>query len=518
LRPTRIATDRPCDGVCLLGRCATGCREIPALLLFQRSAAMPNLIPISLKVGDCSFAFKISHKRQQMGNDFVNQLWMPRTTLYKPDKEENSINLVECFWDLCLATSGGAAPGHPDDRETYLLAHLLPHSLSLLSREVMPDSTFIGPDGPRSVWADAVRDLGTRLPKSFPTKALPLEKFRDLTYAGFGMPELTGEEVELYEQVCAELLTEPCALMDGDRGRAIELSTGRWNELKQKYYPRRHWMSPQAKRVFSVISYECRTAFHECYSDVWVELLRGDGPPIRGTRGPIWPEDLQITPRDLCFLKLWNLVLKSGSDRPEDSFHHWRGHVLALHPAGALLIETERGRQVIGDLVSAVLGRGEVPQADEFLQTVHRMREFRDLNYALIEASNVYVEHRDETLLRRRNRRVRNLDLVGERGRAPAQKAAGGRVRREEYLDAPIKMVRYGKKEFKRTFEHYAKVKLLTCPGCHECDLVYRSYANLGGGDERRVQVSFRCTRHDQELAVSVSWDDLKETGGFAGT
>jgi hypothetical protein len=479
---------------------------------------MLNLIPMSLKVGDCSFAFTISHKRQQIGNDFVNQLWMPRTTLYKPDKEENSIHLVECFWDLCRAASVGGTPGHPDERETYLLAHLLPHSLSLLSREVMPDSTFIGPDGPRSVRADAVKELGARLPKSFPTEDLPLEKFRDLTYGGFGMPELTGEEVELYERVCAELLSEPCTLMGADRGRAVELTMGRWNELKREYYPRRRWTSPQAKRVFSVISYECRTAFHECYSDVWVELLRGDGPLIRDIRDPFWPKDLQITPRDLCFLKLWNLVLKSESNRPEASFHHWRGHVLALHPAGALLIGTQRGRQVIGDLVSAVLGRGEVPQADEFLQTVHRMREFRDLNHALIEASNVYVEHRDETLQGRRNGRVRSLNVVGAGARAPAQKAAGGRGRREEHPDAPIKAVRYGKKEFKRTFEHYAKVKHLTCPGCHECSLVYRSHAKLGGGDERRVQVSFRCTRHDQEVAVVISWDELQETNFFAGT
>ncbi|HWE95370.1 MAG TPA: hypothetical protein VG269_15490 [Tepidisphaeraceae bacterium] len=478
---------------------------------------MQNRIPISLKVGDSSFAFRISYKRQQLGDYFVNQLWMPRTTLYQPDVEENSINLVECFWELCLAANGGGTPGHPDERETYLLAHLLPHSLSLLSREVMPDSTFIGPDGPRKVWGDAVKELSARLPKSFPAEDLPLEKFRDLTYGGFGMPKLTGEEVELYEQVCAELLTEPCALMDGDRGRAIELSVGRWNELKQEYYSQRRWKSPQAKRVFSVISYECRTAFHECYSDVWAELLRGDGPPVQGTRGPIWPEDLQITPRDLCFLRLWNLVLKSESNRPEASFHHWRGHVLALHPAGALLIETERGRQVIGNLVSAVLGRGGVPEADELLQTVHRMREFRDLNYALVEASNVYVDHRGETLLRRRNGRVRKLEAVGKGGRAPARKPAGGRGRNEDHA-TPIEAARYGKKEVTRLFEHYARVKPLTCPGCDECDLVYRGHTKVGAGDGRRARVSFHCTRHDQEVAVVVSWDDLQETGFSEGT
>jgi hypothetical protein len=341
------------------------------------------------------FDFQIYNKAEQLGAVAVQHLWMKISGLYDttPERAGNSIELVECYWALCLEAQCQGEPEHPDDRRTYLLARLLPHTLSNLAATVMPDRGF-GPKF-RFLSAKAENEALEQLEGMLrePASDLPdIVTFRDWTYDYLGMPKLSEAAKSLYRKEIDLLLDDAAQLMARDKEAAIRLTIDRWKDAKRRLYPRRRWKSPEAKLVMSVISYECRAALNECYSDVWTGLLCSDGP-LR--------ERYNLTPADVCFMALWHVIQKAPSDLPNARFDLFHGHIFALHPALGMLIRTPTGKELLGDLVSATLALPTLPEPQEMFARVRELPAFRHLLLAVEMAVCAYTERREEIALER---------------------------------------------------------------------------------------------------------------------
>lgn len=125
--------------------------------------------------------------------------------------------------------------------------------------------------------------------------------------------------------------------------------------------------------MLDVLSYECRAAFHRCYSAVWLELLRENGP-LQSGHGLGVP--------DMCFLCLWHLDHNWSSGRSDANCHLFHGHIPSLHPAFSLLVQTQAGRELIGNYISCE------PEAK-------RLEAFAKLLHAALLAVYIYMDKRE---------------------------------------------------------------------------------------------------------------------------
>ena len=117
--------------------------------------------------------------------------------------------------------------------------------------------------------------------------------------------------------------------------RALE----RWREWN-KSFGRRGGHEVE-KEALNILSYECRTALHTCYSATWCELIKHLAEKYK------WTEEA------ILFHELWHLDLidRFAEDPlPNDRLFH--GHVFGLHPASADFICTTTGRDLIGNYLA----------------------------------------------------------------------------------------------------------------------------------------------------------------------
>ena len=356
----------------------------------------PVAVSVELSVRGRSFSFPVYEKAEVFGSTTIRQLWMHSSRVYR---ESLSRPLADCYWALCLEAQAGGEPEHADDRQTYLLARLLPLSLSSLATKVMPDRSlgWRGKNGIRDISGQVINQLDQLISLPSWDRDLPdLIEFRNQTYDLLGMPQMSTEEMDLYTSICAFLFNDAVELMLKDREAAARLVQDRWRETVGLYYARRRWKNTAAQHVLPIISYECRTALHECYSDVWTALLDATGP-LRSLY------DLQ--PADVAFLRLWHTLHKANCERDDARFDLFRGHIFALHPAIGLLAQSQRSRQGIEELVTELLS---LKQSDAFslLRYARKWPVFRKFLELVRLALHSYVGRRGDLSDERKARRM----------------------------------------------------------------------------------------------------------------
>jgi hypothetical protein len=234
------------------------------------------------------------------------------------------------------------------------------------------------------------------------------------------LPVMDDEASAMYSEEIPLLLHDAAELMSKDREAAVQLTMARWDSAMARHYRRRHWKSQTAALVFSVISYECRTCLHECYSDVWTELL-GSGGPLR--------QIYSLSAQDVCFLSLWHVIQKAPSQFPDARFDLFHGHVFALHPALRLLIRTAMGKQVLGDFVTEASDLSRLPEPQEMFARVRKLPKFRRLLQAADLAVYVYTSARQDLALERNVEQATSHELM-ELNQARQHERNLGRSRR----------------------------------------------------------------------------------------
>lgn len=341
---------------------------------------------VSLAVQDRSFDFTIFSKSVILGPVRLRQAWMAKSNLYGAREKPQASVLAECFWALCQDAQARGEPEHPDDSQTYLLARLEPFMLDKHAARVMPDRALGRTDRSQRLQRDGAARLEQVLADAQPRFPTVVEFSRE-TYDYLGMPEMTPAAGRLYQEIVPTILDDPAALMADDREAAVQLAITRWETVKRRLYPGRRWKSAEAKLVLSVLSYECRTAVHEAYSDVWKELLR-PGSARGGFRAD---------PAELVFLNLWHLLHTApAADRPDQRFDLFHGHVFALHPSLSLLISAPTGRRIVGEFLAVASGLQQVPEPGGLLCDCRDLMAFKRLLGAVQLAVLEYVGQRQD--------------------------------------------------------------------------------------------------------------------------
>ena len=286
-----------------------------------------------------NFKFELCRKQTALGPLPLDQWWIRKQGLYgeRGNDSANRQEIVDCFWSLCQA-EGSALEDRPI-QEVYILATLLPQARSNASRRVFADASLTKYDAEEQLnRAAVVEQLEQMLQVARDTK-LDVLSFYRRTGDVLGPPQYEVDVHTCYEEFVEEILGETCdALRHG--GEDLQLSLDRWAEKMRKIGRRSgHAME---KTVLDVLSYECRSAFHQCYSVVWQLLLER------------LQVEFSLSEECVLFHRLWHLdQLLPSNEGDEHLVHLFHGHLFGLHPACGDFICTPTGAELVGELVMA---------------------------------------------------------------------------------------------------------------------------------------------------------------------
>ena len=318
---------------------------------------------IEVPVGGRRFRFVLCRKPARLGDVAIDQWWMREGSLDPTRGREAAAGNFRPVVDFYRAVAEAAGVLDADACETYLLARLLPASRSNGARRIFADGR---PDRPRCSRAEREeREASDRDLEA----ALRADRGR-LDAAGFHRDTARWLGREAYPDAAWEEYRRLTADLFGDGREAVlrsdEASVGavatRWADLDRRLGRRAG--KELEKLVLDVISYECRAAFHRCYSAVWNALV-----PVVGRRSSPAFETAM-------FHSFWH------QDRPRPAagggparLHLFHGHVFALHPAGGDFLRTPAG----GELVGAWLRE---PESETAWQRLLRGLSLAALHYA----------------------------------------------------------------------------------------------------------------------------------------
>ena len=293
---------------------------------------------------DCNFAWKsdpsaefelaLCRNHVMLGEVELDQFWMPIHSLYgqRNQKAVNLEPLVEFWWAEC-----GAAGTQCNTaiQESYLLAKVLPFARSNGSRRVFIDAfqTVPGSRSPRMrAWADSLNRLLT---------ASRHNEYDELAFqratGNFIGPPVYPEEVwRRYQNLSAELFQKARNAIDADGLEATEQVLSDWRRLFTLIGRRRG--NQIDKQALDILSYECRTALHRCYSSAWHTLIHALGARF------------DMSDESYIFHQLWHFDRCQQSNRGDESyFHLFHGHIFGLHPACGPVLLTQCGSELFAE-------------------------------------------------------------------------------------------------------------------------------------------------------------------------
>ncbi|MBL8792398.1 MAG: hypothetical protein JNM56_00690 [Planctomycetia bacterium] len=325
---------------------------------------MVKYITESLAVDGRTFPFELCCKDEQFGSLALSHWWMNTRRLYgqRLRPAPNLLNITDYFWALCR--KHGTAHD-PEVQESFLLARLLPHVRSNAGRRVFADAHLTRPERLGSSIEEARAELETLLQASR-NQTLSMMDFKNRTADILGPPVLTPEVQDRYPALTDDLLGHARVSVVKSDSTGMQIAIDRWQQLMRRIGRR----AGQAldKQVLDILSYECRAAFHRCYSAVWWDLI----PRLTLNHG--------LSPANQRFLHFWHLDHCSESAQgPHAWFHLFHGHIFALHPAGAALMQSPTGRSLLGAWLTE-------PASE---------RAFGQLLHALLVVLHGYAEQRE---------------------------------------------------------------------------------------------------------------------------
>lgn len=330
------------------------------------------------KAGPNRFRFGLCSKEIALGNTAMTQWWLDSRVLY-PDRgrrPEMFRSIVDYFW---ARASREATISEPAVAESILLAHLLPHVRSHGSRRVFADAIPKGFGSKTKVAREAAAELQNLL-QSCRGKTMDVVQFRDQTGEVLGPPEYEERIMARYSAMTDDLLADALQILQYGGTEAPRTVNTIWKRWMKKIG--RRGGHEEEKLVLDILSYECRAAFHRCFSALWHDLI------------PLMVSYRMVNEFSARFHSIWNLDRIISAEQSEMNFHLFHGHILGLHPVGSQFIQTERGRELLEGWVT----RYDSKQA------------FEELLFGLSLAVFQYSNTRDEQKLSRRlNHRRRSL-------------------------------------------------------------------------------------------------------------
>jgi len=304
----------------------------------------------NIEVGDSGFNFSLSKNKSdsaeysffmeqqqiQLGNISINQIWLPKNTLYGKyhDQDANRIALINFFWKSSEILSTN---WDQDVLETYILATLLPETRGNASAKLFKDATLHPGLLKKETGKELINQLDLYI-KQTSNDPMSQSDFWEKTRRFLGPIEFSEEIHQLYETMSKELfpLASNFSYLNGDQ--VLELARPTWDKWIKKY-SKGGGRNVQIN-ILNILSYEARCALHRCYSFFWsvftVEIAKING----------------YSNEFVDFHNLWHLdpVIEDRGDGFR--YHLFHGHVPGLHPAGGYLLQTLNGREIVSHYIS----------------------------------------------------------------------------------------------------------------------------------------------------------------------
>jgi hypothetical protein len=282
-----------------------------------------------LRIAGRPFAFELCRKHEDFGQLGVDHWWMDTRQLYgqRKGRSHNFDAVTDYFWALCQKYGTAS---DPEVQESFVLAKILPFARSNAARKIFPDARLVR--GASKSRQETIADLNTLLAAD--AGAISMKGFEEKTQGFLGPPSLASEFEAHYRGFVGEFLGNSRQLVSGKGDQAIAAIVQSWQKIMNSVGRRAGFA--EKKQVLDVLSYECRAAFHRCYSAVWVNLL---------TR---LADRYALSTPSATFLGFWHLdhVGKAAQEVPA-AFHLFHGHIFALHPASGDLLQTQTGRGLL---------------------------------------------------------------------------------------------------------------------------------------------------------------------------
>ncbi len=281
---------------------------------------------------DEEFAFDFCRKPHELfGSTPIDHWWMPVTPLYGQRQggsgtANNRSEILRFFW---AKVRDLGATNHRETQERLLLSSLLPSMRVVGSRRIFADA-FLKP-ATRSQKSERIAALESQL-SVVSDQMLTRVEFENQSWLALGCLSFPEGMQGVYDRLSHELLDEPCSMLaNGHPLEALENLQETWKRFMQTIARRaRH---AEEKIALDVLSYEARTAFHDCYSAVWSALI------------PLLKLENHLTEASVAFLYFWHTALKD----PEFNTFPFHGHVLGLHPGTSTFMQSRTGRRLLGD-------------------------------------------------------------------------------------------------------------------------------------------------------------------------
>ncbi|TWU32788.1 hypothetical protein Q31b_57980 [Novipirellula aureliae] len=279
------------------------------------------------------FDIQLCHGSLSLGDHALTQFWLDKRTLVSRSgtRGRNFQPILDFFRRTALQIGGVQI----ETIETHLLANLLPHVRHDGAQKIFPDAKLRKQT--KKLRGEAAAELD-QLISCCREDRLTILEFHEKVRDAVGLPCFSAEEFAVYQKWSGEMFDGLQQLWVDELSEAVATVEKRWNTWNRRFG--RRCKNLNQKTVLDVLSFESKAAFQQCYSAAWTAIL----PQLMSDEEP----------REIseCFHGLWHLDQRIENPESGHDIHLLHGLVLGLHPAFGLLIATQTGRELIGDMVS----------------------------------------------------------------------------------------------------------------------------------------------------------------------
>ena len=280
-------------------------------------------------------SIRLMSRQTALADQTIQQYWIPKQGLFgtRNNRSGNHSAVLDFFKCLCRDEEDR----HETSAKVHLLASLLPLVRSNKAQGIFPDASVSRPKNCPTPSDFNSEELETQLKES-ESERVSIIDFCNRNREAVEFPDFPDATFRLYREFEEELFDGATSLWWDDPAEAKVLVEERW--LRWRDGLGRHRGNEDKKDVLNILSFECKAAFHQCYSALWVEMI----------------PRLMVNERNQEFSQtfhtLWHLDHRLAIPGHARDVHLLHGLALGLHPAFGMLLTTETGSRLVGETVA----------------------------------------------------------------------------------------------------------------------------------------------------------------------
>ena len=281
-------------------------------------------------------SIRLMSRQTVLGDWLFEQFWIPKTGLFgtRKNRAGNHSAVLDFYRCLC---NDRVNDRHEMSAKVHLLASLLPLARSNKSQGIFPDASVSKPKGWPILSDFNTEELETQLKES-ESERVSVVDFCNRNREAVEFPDFPEPTFRLYGEFEEELFDGAISLWWDDPTDAKAFVEERWLRWRDGFG--RHRGNDVKKDVLNILSFECKAAFHQCYSALWIEMI----PHLMVN---------QVNQQfSQTFHTLWHLDHRLAIPGCSRATHLLHGLALGLHPAFGMLLTTETGSRLVGETVA----------------------------------------------------------------------------------------------------------------------------------------------------------------------